>query len=216
MVFKRRDRRSIRQLTVEMLYPKGGWLRAIEYMKHRVRRLPDPPERIARGIWAGLAVTFSPFVGIHFVVGALLAWVLRGNVLAAVLTTFISNIATIPFFGWVSIRVGYQLLGLSPDKGIGRQFLQRFAEAGHALWDNFVAIFTPATVNWGWLPAFYAEIFFPYLIGGLIPGVVLASIGYYVSVPLIRAYQNRRKGLMAAKLKQIRQKALNRGGDQEG
>ena len=176
MVFRRRDRRSVARTLWELFYPKGGWIRAIEYIKHRLRRLPAPPERIARGSWAGLAVTFSPFVGVHFVVGALLALVMRGNILAAVLATFLSNVATIPFFGVVSIRVGYALLGYHPDEGIGRQFLHRFGEAGRALWDNTIALFTPAKADWTWLPAFYHEIFFPYLIGGLIPGVVLATI----------------------------------------
>lgn len=196
-----------------MVWPKGGWLRAIEYIKHRVRRLPDPPERIARGIWAGFAVSFTPFVGVHFVFGALLAWVLRGNVLAAVLATFISNFMTLPIFGTISLRVGYWLMGIKPERGLARQFLDRFAEAGAALWKNVVAAFGPGKANWDWLYPFYIEIFLPYLIGGLIPGIVLGSIGYYASVPIIRAYQNRRKGKLAAKLAEIREKALRQPED---
>ena len=49
MVFKRRDRRSIWQILQETVYPRGGWARAASYISHRVRRLPDPPARIARG-----------------------------------------------------------------------------------------------------------------------------------------------------------------------
>jgi UPF0716 family protein affecting phage T7 exclusion len=30
------------------------------------------------------------------------------------------------------------------------------------------------------------------MIGGIAPGVITATIGYYLSVPLIRAYQKRR------------------------
>ncbi|MEM9551176.1 MAG: DUF2062 domain-containing protein, partial [Pseudomonadota bacterium] len=60
MVFKRRDRPSLLARLGEMLYPRGGWARAFHYVKHRVRRLPDSPERIARGIWAGVFTTFTP------------------------------------------------------------------------------------------------------------------------------------------------------------
>ncbi|MGB0440846.1 MAG: DUF2062 domain-containing protein, partial [Paracoccaceae bacterium] len=43
MVFKRRDRRPIWQIVLDFLWPRGGWVRAFEYVKHRVRRLPDTP-----------------------------------------------------------------------------------------------------------------------------------------------------------------------------
>ena len=142
----------------------------------------------------------------HFVFGGLLAFVLRGNVLAAVLATFISNFMTLPIFGTISLRVGYAIMGIKPERGLARQFLERFSDAGASLWKNVVAAFTPAKANWDWLYPFYIEIFLPYLIGGLVPGVIHGSIGYYASVPIIRAYQNRRKGHLAAKLAEIRRK----------
>ena len=213
MVFKRRDRRSVARVTRELLWPKGGWIRAIEYLKHRVRRLPDTPEKIARGIWAGLAVSFTPFVGVHFIVGGLLAWLIRGNIPAAVLATFVSNFLTIPLFGAVSLRIGYGLLGIKPERGLARTFLERFADAGAALWRNVKAGFGPKEADWSWLWPFYDEIFFPYLIGGLIPGVVFATLGYYFSIPVIRAYQNRRRGMLAQKFKEIREKALGQTED---
>ena len=45
-----------------------------------------------------------------------------------------------------------------------------------------------------------------YLIGGIIPGIVAGAVCYYISVPLIRAYQNRRKGAIKAKLAALRKK----------
>ena len=88
MVFKRRDRRSIWTTLCEALWPRGGWTRAARYVQHRLHRLPDPPERIARGIFAGVLTTFTPFYGLHFVTAAILAWVMRGNILASLLSTF--------------------------------------------------------------------------------------------------------------------------------
>ena len=85
MVFKRRDRRSIVQIVADFVYPRGGWGRAFEYVKHRVRRLPDTPEKISRGIWAGVFTTFTPFYGLHFLVAVLIARVMRGNILASLL-----------------------------------------------------------------------------------------------------------------------------------
>ena len=61
--------------------------------------------------------------------------------------------------------------------------------------------------DWTGLSVFYNEIFFPYMTGGIIPGVIVATTCYYLSVPLIRAYQKRRKGAIKAKLDAIKSKA---------
>ena len=58
MVFKRRERPAVLDRIYRAIWPKGGWTRAFHYVRHRLRRLPDTPERIARGIWAGVFVTF--------------------------------------------------------------------------------------------------------------------------------------------------------------
>ncbi|MEM8555187.1 MAG: DUF2062 domain-containing protein, partial [Pseudomonadota bacterium] len=79
MVFKRRDRRGFGRVVLDAVYPPGGWARAFNYVYHRLRRLPDPPHRIARGIAAGIFVTCSPFFGVHIFLAAILAWFVRGN-----------------------------------------------------------------------------------------------------------------------------------------
>ena len=65
-MFKRRKPRSYSQLATEMIYPRGGWRRASQYVMHRIRRLPDQPQRIARGFAAGIIVSFTPLFGFHF------------------------------------------------------------------------------------------------------------------------------------------------------
>jgi uncharacterized protein (DUF2062 family) len=69
VVFRRRDRRSPWRAAAEAVYPRGGWRRAIEYIKHRLRRLPDSPEKIGRGMAAGAFISFTPFYGFHFIEG---------------------------------------------------------------------------------------------------------------------------------------------------
>ncbi|MGB0798882.1 MAG: DUF2062 domain-containing protein, partial [Planktomarina sp.] len=91
MVFRRRDRRGVIRAIWEVIYPKGGWTRAYTYVKHRLHRLPGTPEQIARGIAVGVFTSFTPFYGLHFLVAAGLALMLRGSVLAALLGTFFGN-----------------------------------------------------------------------------------------------------------------------------
>lgn len=208
MVFKRRDRRPIWKIALETLWPKGGWGRAAIYVKHRLFRLSDPPDRIARGIFAGVFTTFTPFYGLHFVISALLAWIMRGNILASLLATFFGNPLTYVPIGVISMKTGYWLLGLETTREHGG-VLRKFGQAGDDLWHNFKALFTTATPDWTNLRIFYDEVFFPYMIGGLIPGIVFGLIAYYVSLPLVTAYQNRRRGTLQARLAQLKKRGTS-------
>ena len=70
MVFKRRDKPPLLSRLREAVLPRRGWRRGIEYLGHRVRRLPDTPHRIALGFACGVFVSFTPFFGLHFVLAA--------------------------------------------------------------------------------------------------------------------------------------------------
>ncbi len=207
MVFRRRDRRSVLRATSDFLYPRGGWTRAALYVKHRVRRLPDTPERIARGIGAGVFTTFTPFYGMHFVVAAIVAKLCRGNILAALMGTFFGNPLTYVPIGLISLKMGHFILGTNFDDRAHRSFGGKFVDAADDLKDNFFALFTERTADWHGLSVFYHEVFFPYLIGGLLPGIVAGLVASYLSLPLIRAYKKRRKGAIKAKFEAIKKKA---------
>lgn len=206
MVFKRRDKKSWGRWALELVWPKGGWARAAHYVKHRLRRLPDSPERISRGIWAGLFTTFTPFYGLHFLVAGAIAMIMRGNVLASLLATFFGNPLTYVPIGVVSLQTGYALLGIRPEDRIEGSVGHKFVAAGNDLWHNIKATFTADAADWGQLAVFYREVFFPYMIGGLLPGVIVATVGYYLSIPLIRAYKTRRKGLLKEKFEALRER----------
>ncbi|MBR9651088.1 DUF2062 domain-containing protein [Thalassovita aquimarina] len=209
MVFKRRDRRPIWRIVFEFFWPRGGWGRAAQYVKHRLHRLPDSPEKIARGIFAGVFTTFTPFFGMHFVVAGTLAFILRGNILAALLGTFFGNPLTYLPIGVISMKTGYFLLGRHPgaDHDVERSLAGKFLDASADLQHNFLAVFSDHDMDWHGLAIFYDEVFFPYMIGGIIPGIVAGLVCYYISVPLIRAYQNRRKGALKAKFNALKKKA---------
>jgi uncharacterized protein (DUF2062 family) len=212
LVFKRRDRRPVWRIVLEALWPRGGWARAARYVSHRVNRLPDPPHRIARGVFAGVFVTFTPFYGLHFLIAAAIAWVMRGNIVASLLATFFGNPLTYVPIGVVAMETGYWLLGLDKTMQHG-SIGEKFVGAGSDLWSNIVAIFTPDRADWSELTLFYHEVFWPYLIGGIIPGLLCALAAYHVSLPLITAYQNRRKGVLKAKLAALKAKKAAKHGN---
>lgn len=191
MIFRRRDRRPFLTALTELFLPKGGWKRAVQYVGHRLRRLPDPPHRIARGIFAGVFISFSPLFGLHFLGAALIAWAMRGNVLAALLATFFGNPITMPLIALGSVEVGHWLIGGTIGFGFDEIF-HSFSGAWKSVWHNMLAPFTSYTADWAGLKAFFYDIFLPYLVGGLPLGILAGTISYYASLPAIGAYQRLR------------------------
>ena len=200
MVFKRRDRRSILRVIREAFYPRGGWTRAFYYVRHRLRRLPDTPHKIARGIWAGVFASFTPFYGFHFIVAALIALVLRGNVLASAIGTFFGNPLTYIPIGLVALETGHWILGSTFEADQRKTFARNFVDAGEDLWRNLMSVFTGDTPQWAGLLEFYRDVFVPYLVGGIVPGIVAATVCYYVTIPLVEAYQARRRAKIKKRL----------------
>ena len=207
MVFKRREKRSWLKLLAESLWPRGGWGRAAQYVKHRLHRIPDSPHRIARGIWAGVFVSFTPLYGLHFIVSAIIAKAMRGNILAALLATFFGNPITFPIIAAFSLRLGNWMLGGEFAAANDGKLGEKFATAFQELWHNAKSVFTADTAHWDGLVAFYHDVFLPYFIGGLIPGIITASIVSYLALPLIEAYQNRRRGRLKARLEMLKKAA---------
>lgn len=210
-MFRRREPRSYSRAAREALWPRGGWTRAVTYMKHRLRRLPDPPEVVARGVSAGIFASFTPFYGLHFVVAAVLARAVRGNVIASLLGTFFGNPLTYLPIAYASLKTGHWILDRGDRMPIDaegpRSVYGRFADAGVDLWDNFVAVFTDSTAQWDGLAAFWDAVFLPYLVGCIVPGLVCAVAGYWLCLPAIAAYQKARRSKIAAQLAALRDKA---------
>lgn len=199
MVFKRRERRPIGTMVAEFFYPRGGWRRAFSYVRLRLSRLPDRPHRIARGIAAGVFVSFTPLFGFHFISAAAVAWLIRGNIVAAILGTFFGNPLTFPIIMATSVDLGNWMLGLPGDMQIP-QVARALATASTELWHNIASFYTGDPRHWEGLTRFLHRVFVPYLVGGFLPGVAAAVMMHYLSLPVIIAYQKRREKRLAARL----------------
>lgn len=166
-MFKRRDPAPIQDRLREWLSPRKGWARGFEYLGRRMQRLPDTPHRIALGLACGLQASFTPFFGFHFIIAWTFCFILRGNMLAAATGTFLGNPLTFPFIAGASIYLGRKIADIPVQPADGVTFAW--------VWTNLDAIFVP------------------YLIGGILPGLAASTTLYFVSRPIVAAYQNRRR-----------------------
>ena len=199
MVFKRRDRPPISTRIREAVLPRGGWRRAIEYLAHRLRRLPDTPHRIAFGHAIGVFVSFTPFFGIHVGAAIGLAWVLRANVVASVIGTLAGNPVTIPLIAPIALGLGRKILGYGVTGRDPSRIQDAFGQFFTGLWDSLLSLFGYGDSEWYKVLRFVEDVIWPYLVGGLLPGLIAAIASYYLTRPLVGAYQTRRRARMLAR-----------------
>ena len=191
MIFKRRDKRLTFGRLKELLLPKKGWRRALDYFIHRVKRIPDTPHKIAIGIATGVFCSFTPFFGLHFFLAAFVTYIFKGNIVAALFGTFFGNPVTWPFIASFSVKLGQIILGYPVTNF--ETFLEHFVEASDATIQGVKSLFGYGESDWALLYSFFRELFLPYFIGGFVLGLIAALFTYFVFRPIIYAYKVARK-----------------------
>lgn len=105
-MFRRRKSLSLFSRMRSVLWPKRGFRRLFSYMAQRITRMPGSSASIAVGLACGVAVSFTPFLGFHLLLGAFLAYLMRGNLIASGIGTIVGNPWTFPFIFLMNYEVG--------------------------------------------------------------------------------------------------------------
>ncbi|HEX7177811.1 MAG TPA: DUF2062 domain-containing protein [Pyrinomonadaceae bacterium] len=148
----------------------------------RLLALDDPPERTALAFSIGIFIAFSPFLGLHTLMATVVAFAFRFNKVAIYTGTFVNNpfLTLVPIIV-VSYAVGALLTGrplaLPPE---GMELLS-----------------DPHLFNrdyWRRLGAHAWDLVLPFSVGAMALSVVCSLAAYPVTLRLLRAHRNRRKG----------------------
>jgi uncharacterized protein (DUF2062 family) len=183
MLFRRRSKPSVVERLRETVWPRGGWPRAVRYFGKRIVRLSDSPHAIAVGFAVGFFVAWSPLFGLHYLIAVVLAFVLRGNVLAAVLSTTIGNPLTVPAMWVADFKLGERILGAHHFRRIAVQVPETLA---HHSFDAILPILKPMLIGWALL------------------GSVSGLVSYFIVRAAVQAYQHaRRERLEARRLSRL-------------
>jgi uncharacterized protein (DUF2062 family) len=70
----------------------------------------SPPEVVAASFAIGVAISFTPLIGLHWVIALLLAFALKLNKVDVLLGTLVVNPITLPAVGAVALPIGRFLL----------------------------------------------------------------------------------------------------------
>lgn len=182
-MFRRRRKIRLDERLREFVWPRIGWGRATRYLMHRMSRLSGTPRSIAAGFACGAAISFTPFVGLHLLLAALIAWLIRANVIASAVGTIIGNPWTFPFI-WIWIYKSGRWLGAG----------QRLHGVEDLDFSAFFGNMLEATLSFDlpYLLETAAPVFWPMLVGS-VPTVIAAGFGSYFLLRLpVAQYQARR------------------------
>ncbi|MEM7506251.1 MAG: DUF2062 domain-containing protein [Pseudomonadota bacterium] len=197
MILKRREKPPLWVRVREFIAPRKGILRGVDYLSKRMRRLPDSPHRIALGFACGAFASFTPFFGFHFFVAAGIAWLLRGNIIASLFGTAVGNPLSFPLISTTSLFVGSWMLGRGESGSTFEAVTDAFAEGFKSIWATTKSWFGYGPSMLDGLMQFFDDVFLPYLVGGIVPGLVAGLIFYVILLPIVSAYQNRRRKKLA-------------------
>ena len=201
-MFKRRQKRSIFRFFYEVIFSLNGTKRAIEYVGIRLKRIRDTPHKISLGMSCGIFASFTPLFGLHFLIAGLLSYVLRANVLASLIGTFVGNPITFPIITVFNLKLGEWILGSSEYSSVdGGKIFEGFLDFIFLIYKN---LFTEGSVGENSVPRineFLNGVFIPYSLGGIIGGIFVAIISYFLLRPLVATYQKQRDSLRAKREK---------------
>ncbi len=187
-----------------LIWPQIGFRRSMTYVWHRVGRLHGTPHSIAGGFAAGAALSFTPFVGSHFVLAVLISWLTRGNIVAGLLGTAIGNPWTFPFI-WLWIYELGRRLGAAGAGDAKPDALAIIVDLPGVMGRALLSF----DVDWAYLDNLWA-ILWPMIVGS-IPTFVLVWLAFYLILkPLVATYQVKRIARRRRKQEKLRAAVLQK------
>jgi uncharacterized protein (DUF2062 family) len=156
-LFARRRKLTVWRKAAGFLWPASGFARSTRYLARRLKRLPATPHAVAAGFASGAAVSCLPLIGVHFLLAFALAWVVRGNMIAAAFGTVVGNPLTFPLIFATAYRIGDMILSFGrvphpPLESFEREMLQAEGEALIAQGEAVLARGVSAeTLSWSML-----------------------------------------------------------------
>jgi uncharacterized protein (DUF2062 family) len=162
---------------VELPNPYPRTRRFARYFYDRFVRVQGSPERIAWGAAVGFFVAMSPTMGIQTLIAVPIAALFRISKVAAAATVWLSNPFTAPVLYGFTYAVGAKFLGY-PLKA-------------------------PFFSNPSWETLWHSSkgVFLSLVVGGAVTGIVVAVIGYFLTLGMVKTAREK-----ARKLKMKRKK----------
>jgi len=139
----------------------------------------DTPQRTAFAFGLGVFLGFSPFLGLHAILGLALAFVFGLNRVAVIIGVYSNLPWILPAYYTLTTLAGARVLGVDIEPAALKEAIRAFE-----------------TVSWGDLRTLahaLAPLAWAYTVGSTVGAVILALIAYRVSLVFIVAHRKRQE-----------------------
>lgn len=170
----------------DTVWPSMGVRALALYVLLKLRRSAADPHRVALGMSIGMWANFLPLPGLGSALSVGLAWLLRGNMMAAFIGQLVGNAWTMPFIWWACYKMGLLVFPLDENAGGFKVLLANI--------DNTEFLLE----NWRQLAR---SVMLPVAVGGQIIGIPLAIISYWLTHWEVRKFWEKRRAANEAKLR---------------
>ena len=80
--------------------------RTKKYISLSLKRIKGTPQALSLGLATGIAVSFTPFIGLHALLAIFISWIIGGSMAAALIGTLFGNPWTFPFIWYFTFEIG--------------------------------------------------------------------------------------------------------------
>ena len=80
--------------------------RTKKYISLSIKRIKGTPQALSLGLATGVAISFTPFIGLHALLAIFISWVIGGSMAAALIGTLFGNPWTFPFIWYFTFEIG--------------------------------------------------------------------------------------------------------------
>ena len=203
MLFKRRKPPTFWESFRVWIWPRRSWLRSTQYVSKRILRITATPYAIAAGVGVGVFTSFTPLMGLHFLLAALIAWLVRGNLIASALGTFFGNPLSFPLIWAATYSTGHFILGTHGGEGAAMAITSSMGTVLSALWQFDLDSAGQA------LEAIWQPLLYPMLIGGFLLGPLFGFPAYLLTKRATRMFRERRRDKLLEKAANLKERAAD-------
>ena len=106
MPFGRKKKKRLSITILNFIKNFFAFSRTKKYISLSLKRIKGTPQALSLGLATGIAVSFTPFIGLHALLAIFISWVIGGSMAAALIGTLFGNPWTFPFIWYFTFEIG--------------------------------------------------------------------------------------------------------------
>ena len=106
MPFGRKKKKRLITSILNFIKIFFAFSRTKKYISLSLKRIKGTPQALSLGLATGIAVSFTPFIGLHSLLAIFISWVIGGSMAAALIGTLFGNPWTFPFIWYFTFEIG--------------------------------------------------------------------------------------------------------------